>query len=113
MPPGFTDVMSSPSQGAGSERFSDLYPLTFGKIVAPVTIPIEVESLGISMVGVYDMVGAVDAWGKVAVPAGMRPGQTFKMDTDAGPTTVKVPPGFGPGQEIEVKVPMQPVVTAV
>jgi len=35
------------------------------------------------------------------------------MDTDAGPTTVKVPPGFGPGQEIEVKVPMQPVVTAV
>jgi len=70
MPPGFTDVMSSPSQGAGSERFSDLYPLTFGKIVAPVTIPIEVESLGISMVGVYDMVGEVDAWGKVAVPAG-------------------------------------------
>ena len=34
----------------------------------------------------------------------MTPGRQFKMKTDSGEVAVKVPPGFKPGQIIEVKV---------
>ena len=68
--PGFTDIMSAVVQDAGTQQFSDFYPLTFGKSFAPISVPIDVESLGLSMTGAYDMTGEVDAWGQVSVPAG-------------------------------------------
>ena len=69
LPPGFTDPMSS-AAGPGSQQFPDFYPLTFGKTLAPINILIDVEFLGLQMIGAYDMSGEVDAWGQVSVPAG-------------------------------------------
>ncbi len=70
LPSGFSDLISSPTEGSDLDQFQDFYPLTFGKSLAPIQVPVDIELLGLRMTGTYDMVGEVDAWGQVSVPAG-------------------------------------------
>jgi hypothetical protein len=80
LPPGFGDLVSSLEE---SEQFQDLYPLTFGKSLAPIQVPVDIELLGLRMTGTYDMVGEVDAWGQVSVPAGTFDALRLHIGVDA------------------------------
>ena len=65
----FTQTLTDLYQG-GTPGFPDYYPLTFGKRLAPIEVPIEYQIETMQMSGSLTMEGEVDAWGTVRVPAG-------------------------------------------
>ena len=79
-----TDLVTSSQQS-----FPDYYPLSFGKTLSPIEVPLDLESAGLEISGILTMSGTVDAWGTVTVPAGQY--QALRLAVHAeGPFDVEV-----------------------
>lgn len=63
-------AFSSEDFESGSLPFDDYYPLTFGKQLGPVDLPLSLDMGDFQMFGTLTLEAKVDAWGTVVVPAG-------------------------------------------
>ena len=70
---GVTGAEDSPislSALGSPSNFPNQYPLTFGKQMDPIEVPVGDFLPGMGVAGSFMMTGSVDAWGMVQVPAG-------------------------------------------
>jgi hypothetical protein len=70
---GVTGAEDSPislSALGSPSNFPNQYPLTFGKQMDPIEVPVGDFLPGMGVAGSFMMTGSVDAWGTVQVPAG-------------------------------------------